>query len=119
MGGIVETRIRTITLGIPVHNLAEAIDWYRSLLGPREELDPYPGIKEFELLENFWLQLLETKDQGIFPILRFGVDDADREHRRLSNLGIEVEPIQDEPTLLRYFGFRDPWGNRLYVYQLP
>ncbi len=119
-GGIpVANAIRSVTVGIAVSDLAEAIEWYRNLLGPREELDPVPKIKEFELIKDFWLQIVEVEpDREFPPIIRIGVDDLDHEYDRMFRLAIELEPIEEVPDLIRYFSFQDPYGNRLSCYQL-
>ncbi|MFQ5950547.1 MAG: VOC family protein [Candidatus Geothermarchaeales archaeon] len=111
--------IQSLTVGISVSDLAEVTECYRNLLGPRRELDPVPKIREFKLIEDFWLQLVEVKRGSKFsPVIRIGVDDLDRQHDRLSNLGIELGRIEEVPDLIRYFSLEDPYGNRLSYYEL-
>lgn len=114
-----DTRIRSITVGIPVTDIGEATKWYRELFGAREELDPTPKIKEFELLADFWLQLVEADPERTFhPVVRIGVEDLQREHERLANRGIQTKPIEVVPGLIQYFDFEDPYGNSLSFYEL-
>ncbi len=111
--------IRSLTVGVPVPNLDEATEWYRKLLGERNEINPAPGVREFEVLSECWLQLFEFRNTARSEsIFRMGITDIARQHERISNLGIEPSPIETVPGVVRYFNFCDPYGNRLGFYQV-
>ncbi|NLS08484.1 VOC family protein [Nesterenkonia sp. MY13] len=107
-----------MTVGLPVSDIARAVDWYRrvfELTGP--DLQPAGGVVEFQM-GPLWLQLGEepTKRSGAEVITRFGVEDAAAEHQRLINLGIDVGPLEHAPGAVNYFDFLDPDGNALSFY---
>ena len=111
--------IQSVTVGIPVPDLSEATEWYRDLLGDRKEISPVPGVREFEVFSGCWLQLFESErpehSEGIF---RIGVSDIERRHKQVVDLEAELSPIETVPGAVRYFNFRDPYGNRLGFYQV-
>lgn len=111
--------IRTVTVGIPVRDLINATVWYKNVLGARREIEPVPGVKEFELIPNFWLQLIESStSENSASVIRVGVDNLEREYNRLKRMGIEIQQIQEVPKIIRYFEFDDQFGNRLSFYEL-
>lgn len=56
--------ITSVTVGIPVPGLSEATEWYGRFLGPRPGITPAPGIREFETVPRFWLQLFVSEELG-------------------------------------------------------
>lgn len=114
-------KIESITIGIGVRNAAEAADWYRSLLGDIEILEPAPGTVEMKLTENAWLQLDDTGYLSIgggSSIVRLGTEDIDAAHERAKGLAAHVEDIVTVEGVVKYFDFKDPSGNRLSYIQL-
>lgn len=111
--------IRSVTVGIPVRDLGEAIAWYRQLVGRGEELEPAPGVWELELMPSVWLQLFEQAPEGTNPsILRFEAERIEASHDHVTRLCDDVGAIQDVAGAVRYFEFQDPFGNQLSFYQL-
>lgn len=50
-------KIDSITIGIAVKNVTESVQWYKSLLGEVEIIEPAPGTVELKFTDNAWLQL--------------------------------------------------------------
>jgi len=117
LGGIVE--MKSVTLGIPVTNMESAIKWYRSLLGKVEEMNPVPGVWEFSLTPTTWLQLFEVKTSQPNPsVVRFETNNIKVSHELASKIGKDVTKIESVPELVKYFDFKDPFGNSLSFYEL-
>jgi predicted enzyme related to lactoylglutathione lyase len=115
----VQNQITSVTIGIPARDLSEATKWYRKLLGSRPEINPAPGVWEFELRPQCWLQLFVSKQAGESAcVVRIGVRDIEAEHERILKLDADPSPIETVPGAVRYFEFRDPYGNRLSCYQV-
>ena len=111
--------VETLTVGIPVDDLAQGVEWYRRLLPEKPESDPGPGVHEFELRPGLWLQLLDTETQPRSEsIVRIGVADVEHEHARAVGLGVDVSRILTVPGVVRHFEFRDPRGNRMGFYEI-
>jgi catechol 2,3-dioxygenase-like lactoylglutathione lyase family enzyme len=112
------SRIDTVILR--VRDIADAQRWYREKLGlaavyaSEEERLAVLGIGEGCSL-TLWQGEGEPAAGGTFPIL--AVEDAAAAHAELLRRGVEADEVQ-EGVGVRYFGFRDPDGNRLEACQL-
>jgi predicted enzyme related to lactoylglutathione lyase len=104
----------SITVGIKVKNLEEATSWYKKFLNKSEGISPSEDIIEFEIIEGYWLQLIEDKNvHGNNCVFRLGVEDIEEEHKRITSLGIEVEQINRIEGVVAYCNFKDPFGMTL------
>ena len=70
---------------------------------------------------------LSTKQNGDWPfthqvpppaVAKADAIRTEAEHERIRELGANPSPIQTVPGVVRYFEFRDPYGNRLSCYQV-
>lgn len=112
--------VTSVTVGLPVADLAAAVRWYRRVLElPEPDLEPADGVVEFAV-GPVWLQLgaEPTARSGAEVVLRLGVADVGRERARLLALGLEVGPVQHVPGAVDHLEFDDPDGNRLSLYSL-
>jgi lactoylglutathione lyase len=113
------SQINSFTVGLPVTDLSTAIEWYRRLLGSVEEINPAPGVWEFRIVPSGWLQLFEGQARGPnLAIVRFESDDIAESRALALRLGTDVTEIETVPEGVKYFEFRDPFGNRLSFYEL-
>ncbi|WP_299937534.1 VOC family protein [uncultured Pelagimonas sp.] len=110
-----------VTIGLPVSSITEAEAWYTNLLGADvDELRPVPGIVEFKVSPNVWLQIFEANDQQpSAPVVRFLVEDIETTQRQRSEIGIETGKIIQVPNVVTFSEFVDPGGNALGLYDLP
>jgi predicted enzyme related to lactoylglutathione lyase len=114
-----KSRVKSFTVGLPVADLKRAVEWYRRLLGQVEELDPAPGVCEFQIISSGWLQLFEGEANGSNQaVVRFESGDLEANRVLAVSLGTDVGEIKTAPEAVRYFEFRDPFGNRLSFYEL-
>ena len=113
------TKVKTFTVGLPVTDLNSAVAWYRRLLGEIEEVNPATGVWEFQIVPSGWLQLFESEiNEPNQSVVRFESDDIETSRRQALSLSINVDQIETVPGAVRYFEFRDPFGNRLSFYEL-
>jgi catechol 2,3-dioxygenase-like lactoylglutathione lyase family enzyme len=63
-----------------------------------------------------WLQLGEDDGGPGGWVLRVGVPDVHAERRRLLDLGIDVDPVEEVDGVIAFCDFRDPDGNKLSIY---
>jgi len=108
----------SVTIGIPVSNVEAASRWYEQLLGKPPDIEPVPGIREFEIAGT-WIQLDEDQAVGGNWTLRIGVADLAAERHRLEKLGLQLGDTHTVPGVISYFNFHDPDGNQLSCYQEP
>lgn len=108
----------SVTIGLPVRSLPDAIGWYRMVLGSKRTLQPVPHILEFEVNQGVWLQLVEDHERTPGDgVVRFGVRNLEGEHARLRKAGVAVSAITRHEGGISYLYLRDPYGNRLSLYQ--
>jgi predicted enzyme related to lactoylglutathione lyase len=110
-------RATSITVAIPVSDLSVAIAWYDAVLDRTAELEPVPGIVEYEL-SGTWIQLVGGRRGSPGWVLRYGVEDIELERDRLKGLGIEPGDIETVPGVISFFDLRDPDDNELSAYQV-
>jgi predicted enzyme related to lactoylglutathione lyase len=112
--------IKGFVTGLPVTDLNKAVEWYRRLLGGVEEINPAPGVWEFQIISAGWLQLFEGAPNVPNPaVVRFESDNIEASHALAVSLGTEVGEVQAIPGVVSFFEFRDPFGNQLSFYALP
>ena len=115
------SNIESITIGIGVKNVAQAAEWYKKLLGKVEVVEPAPGTIELQLKESIWLQLDDTgylEVGGGSAIIRLSTEDIEATYETVKSLASDVNDIETVEGVIRYFDFKDPYGNRLSYYQM-
>jgi predicted enzyme related to lactoylglutathione lyase len=112
-------KIKSFTVGLPVADMKRGVAWYRRLLGEVEEINPAPGVWEFQIISSGWLQLFESEPNSSNPaVVRFESDDIEASRMLVVSLGSDVGDIETVPEAVTYFEFRDPFGNQLSFYKL-
>ncbi len=109
-----EAATTSVTIGVPVRDLDAARAWYERVLGKVADIEPDPGIVEFEVHPGSWLQLY-VGDRTVF---RIGVKDVEAARDRLVTMGIGVGPIERVEGVIAFVEFSDPDGNHLSLYQV-
>ena len=113
------TNVKTFTVGLPVTHLNTAVEWYRRLLGEVDEVNPAPGVWEFQITSSGWLQLFEREiNHPSLAVVRFQSDDIEARRMQALSLDTDVGEIETVPEAVKYFEFRDPFGNQLSFYEL-
>ena len=111
-------QVTSVTIGVPVRDLAAAKRWYESLLQLEgADLEPAEGVAEYEI-GGCWVQLREGhpgRAAGSGWALRLGVADLESERARLILLGVKMGPIRSH-GVLSFCHFNDLDGNRLSLY---
>ncbi|MGR3711696.1 MAG: VOC family protein [Shimia sp.] len=120
-GFAVAEPFQEVTVGVPVASIVDAEAWYLNLLGSDVEvLKPVPGVVEFKVAPNVWLQIFEQNGpQASDPIIRFLVDDIEAAQAQRAEFGINTGEAIDIPTVVAFSEFSDPDGNALGLYDLP
>ena len=103
----------------PVGDLARAKEWYTSVLGVGPYFDQpfYVGFQ----VGGFELGLLPEGAAGTSGTQAYwGVEDAQKEHARLLELGAApLEPVNDVGEGIKVGAVRDPFGNRFGIIENP
>jgi predicted enzyme related to lactoylglutathione lyase len=107
----------SVTIAIPVRDIDAATAWYTKVLRKPHDIEPVPGVREFEVAGT-WIQLGESTQGGSGWTLRIGVADLAAERKRLEQLGLELGETQTVPGVISFFEFADPDANNLSCYQV-
>src|SRR6476620_7650229 len=111
------TKIKSFTVGLPVTELKRAVEWYRQLLGEVEEVNPAPGVWEFQIVPSGWLQLFESEiNEANKSVIRFESHDIEASRMLASSLSINIDQIETIPGAVRSFELRDQFDNRFSFY---
>jgi predicted enzyme related to lactoylglutathione lyase len=107
----------SVTVAIPVSDLAVATAWYDVVLDRSAEFEPLPGIVEYEFAGT-WVQLVSGRQGSRGWVFGYGVENISVEHDRLERAGIGLGDIKTVPGVILFFDFRDPDDNELSAYQV-
>ncbi len=112
-------------VSIPVSDQSRSLEFYRDTLGfvvlRDEAMGPAMRWVQLQPNDGGSSIALTTWFDGLRPGgqqgLLIGIDDIDAEHARLSALGVELTPIEEQPWG-RFTMLNDPDGNGLVLSQL-
>lgn len=107
----------SITVAIPVEDLAVSTAWYDVILDRHPAIAPAEGIVEYEFA-GIWIQLVGGQRRSSGWVLRYGVEDLVAERARLTGLGVEVGEVTTVPGVIRFFDFMDPDDNAFSCYHV-
>lgn len=111
--------LTSITISVPVKSIHEASRWYERCLELKGHIDPAPGIREYELRPDCWLQLSEGESARSEHCLLLGVTDLAGERERLTSLGVDVSEIQRVEGAVAFAEIKDPDGNNQSYFLRP
>jgi catechol 2,3-dioxygenase-like lactoylglutathione lyase family enzyme len=118
-------------IALQVEDDAAAVEWYRSVFGLEEvnHLESPNGIASVRILDGDGLsvELIDHGNatpgptgyqHGLFKA-GFHVDDIDAALAWLVERGVDagIGIFTDQALQVRSFVFRDPWGNRLQIFE--
>lgn len=107
----------SVTVAIPVGDLAAARAWYDAVLDRRPALHPVPGIVEYDF-GGVWVQLVGGRRGSPGWVFRYGVENVEAERERLRGLGVSVGDVETVPGVISFFEFLDPDENGLSCYRV-
>lgn len=110
-------QVTSVTVGLPVSDLATAREWYEAALGlDGPDIEPAEGVVEYQL-GPVWLQLGEGEQVGAGgAVLRLGVSDVHAERARMVAMGVDVQEVVVIEGVVSFCDLRDPDGNELSIY---
>jgi catechol 2,3-dioxygenase-like lactoylglutathione lyase family enzyme len=101
--------------GVPVSDLARAVDWFERLLGDVESFDPNDVERVWTVTDHGHIYaVVAPADAGHAHVTVF-VDDLDAFVTAASARGVEVESTETYDNGVRKAVFRDPDGNEIGV----
>jgi lactoylglutathione lyase len=108
------------TVGIPVRDQDQAVEFFVSTLGFEKRLDVRSG-ESFRWVTvaapgaSTSVALIAGPDSGADTGIRFLVPDAETEHTAMRQRGIDVGDLLRWPGVPPMFEFKDQDGNRFVI----
>ena len=108
------------TVGIPVRDQDQAVEFFVSTLGFEKRLDVRSG-ESFRWVTvaapgaSTSVALIAGPDSGADTGIRFLVPDAETEHAAMRQRGIDVGDLLRWPGVPPMFEFKDQDGNRFVI----
>jgi lactoylglutathione lyase len=108
------------TVGIPVSDTDQAVEFFTGTLGFEKRLDVRVG-EDFRWVTvaapgaSTSVALIARPDSGTDTGIRFLVPDAEAEHRAMRQRGIEAGDLLRWPGVPPMFEFQDPDGNTFVI----
>jgi lactoylglutathione lyase len=113
------------TVAVPSRDQDRAVDFYVGQLGFEKRLEaPFgEGLRWIEVAPPGAATTValpptpEGTPVGVDTGIRFTTADAEADHGRLRERGVDVDDLMQWPGVPPMFSFRDPDGNTLYIVQ--
>lgn len=103
----------------PVREIGPAVAWYERLLGRAPDTTPMPGLADWHVSPDAWVQVFESPDHAGSALVNLGVDDLDRVLAELAGRGLPAGEVQPGSGLVRFAALHDPDGNRITLIENP
>lgn len=105
--------IKDVAAVISTARFEDARAWYSRLPGREPDLEPVPGVAEWQLTATAWLQVITDSAGAGRSAVRFGVDDLDATAAWLRDDGVRVTEPQVIANIVAVIDVADPDGNEV------
>lgn len=105
--------IKDIAAVIATRHFEAAKHWYTRLLDREPDLEPVPGVAEWQLTATAWLQVVTDPVGAGRTAVRFGIDDLEATVARLRSDGVTVGEPQVIADMVAVVDIADPDGNEV------
>jgi catechol 2,3-dioxygenase-like lactoylglutathione lyase family enzyme len=99
--------------GIPVRDLAQALDWYRRLLGGEPSFFPNDSEAVWQVSEHGWMVVEARAERAGQAMHTLFVEDLDDRVSAIAARGIEPAERETYDNGVRKVLYRDPEGNEI------
>ncbi|MFD9339754.1 VOC family protein [Streptomyces sp. NPDC060028] len=103
----------------PVSDIEQSVAWYERLLARPADRQPMPGLADWHLTPNGWLQVYQDPEHAGSTLINLQVDDLDRALADLAARGLPAGPVQTGGRISRFAAVHDPDGNRVTLVENP
>lgn len=104
--------------GLPVRDLAAALDWYKALLGrPADEVVGTEAM--WQVAESTWLFVAPDRERAGGGLVTLGVESLEPYLSRWRISGLQHEPVETYGNGVRHVTIIDPDGNSVSLAEAP
>ena len=104
--------------GVPVRELAPAMEWYGRLFGRSPDLMPHEHEVMWRVSEGGWLYVIQDPARAGKALVTIAVADLDSETAELAKREIYFGSIKPVGDAGRKAGVDDPDGNSIALIQV-
>lgn len=105
--------IKDVAAVIATGRFEETRAWYARLLGREPDLEPVPGVAEWQLTATAWLQVVTDPVRAGRSAVRLGVDDLEHTAAGLRLDGVPIGEPQVIADMVAVIDVADPDGNEV------
>ncbi len=111
------SNITSVVAVVPVKDHARAVAWYQQLFGRAADVEPAPGVAEWQLANSAWIQVSQddAEHAGSATVV-VGVHDLEIQNEACREAGIKPGDVNDY-GVVRTAEVVDPDGNRIVYAQ--
>jgi len=109
--------IDSVIAVVPVKNQAEAVAWYKKLLGRYADIVPVDGVAEWQLAENAWLQVTTDPERAGSTTVIVSVNDLDVQRTACAEANVLLGEVVEYPNIVKMADVADPDGNKVAFVQ--
>ena len=109
--------ISVVLTSLYVRDLPAAAAWYATLFGRAPDSAPHPRCREWEVVPNARVQVLQAPEERPASAVAFVVADVGRERERLLGAGAAIGAVVEYPGFVRVVEVADPDGNIVTLVQ--
>lgn len=109
--------IDSVIAVLPVKKQAEAVAWYKKLLGRGADIVPIDGVAEWQLAKTGWLQVTTDPERAGNTTVVITVIDLDAQRAACAEAGVSIGEVVEYPDIVRMAEVIDPDGNKITFVQ--
>jgi catechol 2,3-dioxygenase-like lactoylglutathione lyase family enzyme len=104
---------------VPVADFETSIAWYERLLGRAADARPMPGLADWHLTDNAWVQVFRDLDRAGGTAVNLAVDDLSAHTAELAARGIDLGEVTTTEKNATLASVTDPDGNTITFVENP
>ncbi|MCM3886867.1 VOC family protein [Frankia sp. R82] len=104
---------------VPVADFDSAADWYERLFGRSADARPMPGLADWHITDDAWVQVFRDVQRSGQSALNLAVDDLQCEAATLAGRGITLGEVTTTTKGARLASVDDPFGNTITLIENP
>lgn len=104
---------------VPVADFDAATDWYERLFGRPADARPMPGLADWHVFDDAWVQVFQDDQRAGRAALNLAVDDLRSAAAALAGRGITLGEVTTTTRQARLASVADPCGNTITLIENP
>ncbi|MCK9901786.1 glyoxalase [Parafrankia colletiae] len=104
---------------VPVADFEASTAWYERFFGRPADTRPMPGLADWHVTDDAWVQVFHDADRAGRSALNFAVDDLGAETAVLAGRGVRLGEATTTTRNAKLASVADPDGNTITLIENP